>query len=113
MAFKTDLESLVLGVLQDEPLHGYEIAKRIKQLSATALSVGEGQLYPALHKLERDGYIEAEWVPQEGKPPRKVYRLTEEGNGALVEHRREWARFADGVAAILRPRGLQPEACRG
>lgn len=113
MAFKTDLEALVLGVLQEQPLHGYEIAKRIKLLSEKALSVGEGQLYPALHKLERDGMVEAEWIPQEGKPPRKVYRLTQKGDGALVEWRREWSKFAEGVSTILHPRGLEPEGSHG
>jgi PadR family transcriptional regulator PadR len=54
MAFKGDLEALVLGVLQDGELHGYEISKRIKLISAKALQVGEGQLYPALHKLEKE-----------------------------------------------------------
>ena len=104
MAFKGDLEALVLGVLEGTQLHGYEISKRIRQLSDTALAVGEGQLYPALHRLERDGMVAATWVPQEGKPPRKVYRLTEEGAGLLEEHKREWERFARGVNQVLRLR---------
>jgi transcriptional regulator len=106
MAFKGDLEALVLGVLEGTEMHGYEISKRIRQLSETALSVGEGQLYPALHRLERDGLVAANWIPQEGKPPRKVYRLTDEGTAALAEHRKEWERFATGVRSIL---GLRPE----
>jgi len=105
MAFKGDLEALVLGVLEGTEMHGYEISKRIRQLSETALSVGEGQLYPALHKLEQDGLVAATWIPQEGKPPRKVYRLTEEGSGALAKHRAEWAKFAGGVSRILRLEG--------
>lgn len=108
MAFKSDLDALILGVLQDGERHGYEIAKRIRELSDTALAVGEGQLYPALHRLERDGLVAATWIPQEGKPPRKVYHLTEDGNGALVAHRREWERFAQSVDRILKPTPLKP-----
>jgi len=104
MAFKGDLDALVLGVLEGTELHGYEISKRIRQLSDTALAVGEGQLYPALHALERDGMVVATWVPQEGKPPRKVYRLTEGGEAALADHRKEWERFAKGVNQVLRLR---------
>jgi len=113
LAFKGDLEALILGVLQAGELHGYEISKRIRELSDTALAVGEGQLYPALHRLERDGMVAATWVPQEGKPPRKVYRLTDDGNGELARHQREWSKFAEGVAAILAPRDLKPGTSHG
>lgn len=101
MGFKGDLEALILGVLNEEPLHGYGIAKRIKSLSGKALSYGEGQLYPALHKLEVDAAIAASWVPQEGKPPRKVYCLTPEGRKVLETRRSEWRAFEQGVAKIL------------
>lgn len=104
MAFKGDLDALILGVLEGVELHGYEISKRIKQLSDTALSVGEGQLYPALHRLEHEGLVAATWVPQEGKPPRKVYRLTDDGAGKLARHRAEWEKFASGVNRILKLR---------
>ena len=103
MAFRGDLEALVLGVLDDGAAHGYEIARRIKATSEEALAVGEGLLYPALHALERDDYVVADWVPQEGKPNRKVYRLTETGRGKLAKKRKEWLRFSAGVAAVLRP----------
>lgn len=103
MAFRGDMDALVLGALDDGPAHGYEIARRIKLRSEEALAVGEGLLYPALHALERDGYVVAEWVPQEGKPNRKVYRLTDAGRGVLAKKRKEWQRFAAGVSAVLRP----------
>ncbi len=113
MAFKGDLEALVLGVLQDADLHGYEISRRIKQISSKALQVGEGQLYPALHKLEKDGYVSATWVPQEGKPPRKVYALTEEGKRELTAHRKSWEAFSVGVEALLNPRKTSTEGGLG
>jgi DNA-binding PadR family transcriptional regulator len=109
MSFKTDLEALILGVLQSADAHGYEIAKRIKSISETALSVGEGQLYPALHALERDGFVSATWIPQEGKPDRKVYSLTEAGRGALREKRKAWAAFAESVSAILSPQAAKEQ----
>ena len=103
MAFRGDLEALVLGALDGGGAHGYEIARRIKRVSEEALAVGEGLLYPALHALERDGMVVAEWIPQAGKPNRKVYALTDAGRGALAKKRREWTRFAAGVTAVLKP----------
>jgi transcriptional regulator len=113
MAFKGDLEALVLGVLQDGELHGYEISKRIKLISSKALQVGEGQLYPALHKLEKEGYVSATWIPQEGKPPRKVYALTDEGKKELSTHRKTWEAFSLGVEALLNPRTAVGEGGHG
>ena len=101
MAFRGDLESLILGVLQEGDLHGYEIAKRIRTMSNSMLTYGEGQLYPALHALEAQGAIEARWVSQEGKPARRVYTLTEQGRGDLVAKREEWSRFSDSVSRML------------
>lgn len=104
MAFKGDLEALVLGVLQDGDLHGYEISKRIKQTGSQALQVWEGQLYPALHKLEKEGFVSATWVPQEGKPPRKVYALTDDGKKELSVQRKRWREFSLDVEVLLSPR---------
>jgi len=101
MGTKGELEGIVLGVLQAGPAHGYEIVKRIRALSDGVLEVGEAKLYPCLHKLEEEGSISAEWVPQEGKPARKVYALTPAGSGKLAERRLAWDRFARGVAAIM------------
>ncbi len=91
----------MLGTLQQEALHGYEIAKRIKHAAPDAFSVGEGRLYPALHRLERDGFVTAIWIPREGKPARKVYSLTDTGKSELREKKRKWETFAQGVAQLL------------
>lgn len=113
MAFKGDLETLILGVLQEGDLHGYEIAKRIKAQSEAMLSYGEGQMYPALHALEAAGAIEARWEAQEGKPSRRVYTLTKSGCDALAERRAQWKRFAAGIDRMLTPRNPVAEARRG
>lgn len=105
MGFKGDLEALILGVLRTEPLHGYEISKRIKSLSDKVLSYGEGQLYPALHRLETDGAVGASWIPQDGKPPRKVYSITDEGRKLLEARQKEWRVFEQGVVKILYGKG--------
>lgn len=109
MAFRGDLEALVLGVLQEGPLHGYEIAKRIREKSDALIRIGEGQLYPCLHRLEQSGFIQAEWLLQEGKPSRKVYSLTESGGSEVEERRRTWEKFAAGVNSVLAP----PKPARG
>jgi len=103
VAFKKDLPLLVLGILQDEGLHGYEIAKRIRDVSEKSLDVAEGRLYPALHKLELDGLIQAEWIEQDARPARKVYSLTEAGQSELSKQRKAWRAFADSVDTILSP----------
>ncbi|HLO99432.1 MAG TPA: helix-turn-helix transcriptional regulator [Fimbriimonas sp.] len=101
MAFKGDLEALILAVLAEQELHGYEILKQIKQKSSDVLKFGEGQLYPALHKLESEGLVNAVWVPQEGKPDRKVYRLTPSGTTELDVQRNAWKAFSQGVGEIF------------
>lgn len=99
MRFRGNLDALVLGALREGPLHGYAIAKRIE--STGALKMGENQLYPTLHKLERDGLVTADWQPQDNKPPRKIYCLTEGGKGELAKLRKQWESYATGMSAIL------------
>jgi len=101
MAFKGDLDALILGVLQSKPSHGYDISKSIREMSQDALRLGEGQLYPALHKLEHSGLIVAEWQQQTGKPAKKIYAITEQGAARLESLRKEWQKFATGVGAVL------------
>ena len=109
MAFRGDLEALVLGVLEDGPLHGYEISKRIKLRSGDVFKFGEGHLYPCLHGLERSGLIRAEWIPQEGRPARKVYCTTDAGIAELANKRKEWHKFAGAVSAVL----MVPQIAKG
>jgi DNA-binding PadR family transcriptional regulator len=101
MAFKGDLDALILGILKDRKAHGYEIAKRISKETEALVKVGEGQLYPALHRLEDSGSIEAEWIQQEGKPARKVYAITEKGVKELAMKRDAWQKLATGINSIL------------
>jgi DNA-binding PadR family transcriptional regulator len=101
MLYKGELDGVVLGVLQAAPAHGYEIVKRVKLISDGVLQVGEAKLYPCLHKLEAAGYISAEWLPQEGKPDRKVYTLTKTGISVLEQKRQSWQKFAQGIGSVL------------
>ena len=84
-------------------MFGDEISKRINAQAATILSVKEGQLYPILHRLENEGKIVAEWIPQEGKPARKVYTLTESGHHELAAQRKSWEKFVVSVDGLLAP----------
>lgn len=110
MVFKNGLDALILAALKEGPLHGYAIAKTIRSVSNEALKFGEGQLYPTLHRLEREGAVRAEWEPQEGKPPRKVYAITDKGGQALGEQAKAWRRFSDGFEAVLHGARPKPEA---
>jgi DNA-binding PadR family transcriptional regulator len=104
---KVDLDGLVLGVLADGPLHGYGIVKAIREQSGDLLKVGEGLLYPLLHRLENDALVQAEWQPtREGRPPRKVYALTTKGREGLTTKRKEWSQMRTAVELILRPEGV-------
>ena len=85
---------LVLTVLRDGELYGYEIALRIKERSGGAFVPSEGSLYPALHALEADGALEASWRESDRGPRRRYYKITRSGLGMLEEHAQEWAAFS-------------------
>lgn len=103
MAFRGDIETLVLAALADGPKHGYDITKALHARSSSVLKFGEGQLYPVLHRLEEAGLVVADWEVQEGRPNRKTYQLTPAGFGRLDEARQEWERFSAGISQVLRP----------
>lgn len=101
MAFKSDNDALILGVLAERSLHGYEISKQIKLKSKDALTLPENKLYPALHKLEELGLISSEWVPQHGKPDRKVYSITQDGTRELQNQRSAWQKFVSNINSVM------------
>lgn len=99
------LDLLVLKTLSWGPAHGYGIARWIQQLTADALRVGEGSLYPALHRLEERGWIEAEWRISEHNRKAKFYRLTAEGRRQLTEEVASWGDFVAAVGKVLSATG--------
>ena len=86
------------------PLHGYGIARRIEETSRNRLVLNYGTLYPALLKLEQEGFIEAEWGPSENNRRAKFYELTPAGRKQLARETREWHQTADLIAAFLAPK---------
>lgn len=97
---KGSSQLLILKVISEEPLYGYQIAKNIKQLSEDVFSMGEGTLYPVLHKLELLGLVDSYWQEVEGRR-RKYYAITQKGKKALQEKTAEWATFSGAVNAII------------
>ena len=95
------LDLLVLKVLALEPMHGWAVAQRIRQVSGDVLQVGQGALYPCLHKLEQRGWIEGEWAVSENNRRAKYYRLTAAGRRALTAERAEWDRMAAVMQALF------------
>lgn len=96
------LEVLVLKTLYRGPNHGFGITLHIEQASGELLRVEEGSLYPALHRLERDGLVSAEWRTTEKGRRAKIYSLTAEGLARLGELERSWEALSEGVARVLR-----------
>lgn len=96
------LDLLILKIVALEPMHGWAIAHRIRQLSSEVLQVGQSALYPALHKLEHQGWIEAEWKISETNRRAKYYSLTRAGRKALAEEAANWARLSSAISAIVR-----------
>ncbi|HEY4304871.1 MAG TPA: PadR family transcriptional regulator [Gemmatimonadaceae bacterium] len=86
------------------PLHGYGIARRIEETSKNTLTLNYGTLYPALLKLEQEGFLKSEWRPSENNRRAKFYTLTAAGKKQLAREARDWARTADLIAAFLSPR---------
>ena len=95
------LDTLILKTLAWGPRHGYAVAQWIEQLSADALRIEQGSLYPALYRLERKGLVEAEWGLSETKRQVKFYHLTVAGRERLDVETAQWQRFADAVGRIL------------
>jgi PadR family transcriptional regulator, regulatory protein PadR len=95
------LDMLILKTLALGPMHGWGISQRIQQISEDVLRVNQGSLYPALHRLETAGWIEAEWGASENNRQAKFYRLTRTGQKQLREETVQWERMAGAVARIL------------
>ncbi len=95
------LDLLILKTLALEPMHGWGIAQRIEQISNDVLQVQQGSLYPALHRLEQQGWIAAEWGASENNRRAKYYRLTATGRKQLERETANWARLSAAVAEIL------------
>jgi PadR family transcriptional regulator, regulatory protein PadR len=95
------LDMLILKTLAIAPMHGYGIAVRIQQISKDVLRVNQGSLYPALRRLERRGWIEAEWGESENNRRARFYHLTKTGRKQLKEETEEWERLAQAVSRIL------------
>jgi transcriptional regulator len=96
------LDLLILKTLTREPLHGWDVAKRMLQLSNDVLSVQQGSLYPALHRLEQQGWIAAEWKETAHGRSAKFYRLTREGRQQLERELDSWKRLSSAVGLLLK-----------
>lgn len=96
------LDLLVLKMLALEPMNGWAIGKRLKQLSSDVLQVSDGSLYPALHKLEQEGWVSAEWRQSENNRRAKFYSLTRAGRKQLAIETGNWHRLGSAITALVR-----------
>lgn len=96
------LDLLILRVIALEPMHGWAVAQRIRQMSNDELRVGQGSLYPALHRLEQQGWIEAEWGESENNRRAKFYSLTRAGRKALEKESAQWERLSAAISLVVR-----------
>ena len=95
------LDLLILKALSLEPMHGWAISERLRQVSRTLLQVPQGSIYPALHRLERRGWIAAEWRPSDNNRKAKYYELTRLGRKQLAAEAEQWARLTAAVGFVL------------
>ena len=98
------LDLLILKMLALEPLHGWAINVRLRQISGDVLQVSDGSLYPALHKLEHRGWIKAEWKASENNRRAKFYALTRAGRRHLDREAAEWARLSGAISTVVKLR---------
>lgn len=95
------LDLLLLKILALEPLNGWAISQRMRQVSGDVLQVSDGSLYPALHKLEQEGWIAAEWKASENNRRAKFYSLTRLGSRQLQKETENWQRLSGAIAQVL------------
>ena len=98
---KGTLNIMILKALSWGPMHGYAVSRWIRQTSDDALQIEEGALYPALHRLQERGWLQAEWGVSENNRRAKYYRLTDVGREQLQAEASSWTRFVEAVAKIL------------
>lgn len=98
------LDLLVLKILDLRPMNGWAIGQHLKQLSSDVLQVSDGSLYPALHKLEQEGWVTSEWRPSENNRRAKFYSLTRAGRRQLALETGNWDRLASAITAVVRIR---------
>ena len=96
------LDLLLLKILALEPLNGWSVSQRLRQISGDVLQVSDGSLYPALHKLEQEGWITAEWRPSENNRRAKFYSLTRLGRKELEKEAANWDRLAGAITQIVK-----------
>jgi PadR family transcriptional regulator PadR len=95
------LDMLILQILSLEPAHGYGIAQRLEQISRSVVQVNQGSLYPALHRLEQKGWLNAEWKESETGRDAKFYSLTRAGQKQLIAEKDSWAKLTGAVQLIF------------
>ena len=96
------LDLLLLKILALQPLHGWAIGQRLRSMSGDVLQVSEGSLYPALHKLEQEGWIQAEWKQTENNRRAKFYALTRLGKKQLETETANWERLSAAISQVIR-----------
>ena len=99
---------LILNMLAERPMYGYQISKELKRRSNGYFTFKEGTLYPALHRMEKGGLLRSEWQVVEKGPSRKYYHITEEGRRVLADSAQEWATFSQRLLSILGEQGTEP-----
>jgi len=96
------LDLLILKTIALEPMHGWAIAQRIRQMSGEVLQVGQSALYPSLHKLEQSGWIHSKWAVSENNRRARYYTLTKAGRKALDQEAAQWERLSAAISLIVR-----------
>lgn len=96
------LDLLIMKIVALGPIHGYGIAQRMRQISKDALQVPQGSLYPALHRLEKRGWLQSAWRESDNGRQAKFYRLSLKGRKQLVEEQHSWQRLTDAIGMVLR-----------
>ena len=111
---KGSTNTLLLSLLSEEPMYGYQIIQELQRRSEGYFEMKEGLLYPALHRMEQDGLLKSEWRSVAGLRRRKYYFITEEGRKVLVNSVAEWTSFTDKLMQVIGGRGhVEPEFVPG
>ena len=103
-----NVETLLLAILESGPSYGYAITKELENMAQGILKLGEGTIYPVLHRLEDKQLITAKWVEAENSRPRKYYRLSPKGRKALAENISQWQMLAEVIQKVLNSQNIIP-----